>query len=174
MVLPGYIGMGEFTATSGYVPPNVSHPDALGGNPYVYLIPCGNDSMRAPTGGGGVRSWTVQDQAIPLPYNLGGTQLSSGGFFSATGSLTEQPWVTRKHQSFRAFDTAEPYLGRIPWEYTNTRLIGRSVWNSRWKIVIPASSLGSPLNANESFKRFTRSVKDIQLFLRTYSHSGNQ
>ena len=54
---------------------------------------------------------------------------------------------------------------------TNTRLIGRSVWNSRWKIVIPAYTLLS--DELDGLNRFVASVTDIQLFLRTYSNSGN-
>jgi hypothetical protein len=54
---------------------------------------------------------------------------------------------------------------------TNSRLIGRSVWNTRWKIVIPAYSLLS--DEQEGFDRFLASVKDIKLFLRTYSNAGN-
>jgi hypothetical protein len=55
--------------------------------------------------------------------------------------------------------------------FTNTRLIGRSVWNSRWKIVIPAINLLTDEKA--ALDRFVSSVTDVQLYLRTYSHSGN-
>lgn len=56
-------------------------------------------------------------------------------------------------------------------DYTNRRLIGRSVWNTNWKLVIPAQTLLA--NPQEGIERFIRSVKDIKLFLKTYSHSGN-
>lgn len=59
----------------------------------------------------------------------------------------------------------------IPTEFTNTRLIGRSVWNTQWKILIPAYSLLS--DEQKGLNRFVASVKDIKLFLRTYSNSGN-
>ena len=45
------------------------------------------------------------------------------------------------------------------------------LWNSRWKIVIPAYGLLS--NEQTALNRFSASVKDVKLFLRTYSHSGN-
>ena len=45
------------------------------------------------------------------------------------------------------------------------------MWNSQWKVVIPAYSLMR--DEQEGLNRFVRSVKDIKLFLRTYSHSGN-
>jgi hypothetical protein len=63
------------------------------------------------------------------------------------------------------------FYSSIPAEFTNTRLIGRSVWNTQWKIVIPAYTLMS--NEQEALNRFVASVKDIQLFLRSYSNSGN-
>ena len=64
-------------------------PYILSATPYVYLIPCGNDIMRAPPLGDTdtLRSWTVQDQALPLPYNLGASEFNSNQFFSANGTL---------------------------------------------------------------------------------------
>ena len=45
----------------------------LANAPRVYLIPIGEDVMRSPTRNAvETRSWTVFDQAIPLPYNGGG------------------------------------------------------------------------------------------------------
>jgi hypothetical protein len=44
-----------------------------------------------------LRSWTVHDQALPLPYNLGASAFNSTSFFDAKGSLSEQPWILRKH-----------------------------------------------------------------------------
>ena len=63
------------------------------------------------------------------------------------------------------------FYSSIPAEYTNTCLIGRSVWNTQWKIIIPAYTLLS--DEQEALNRFVASVKDIKLFLRTYSNSGN-
>jgi hypothetical protein len=120
---------------------------------------------------GKVRNWTVHDQALPLPYNLGGTDFNSTQFFNANGTLSEQPWIIRKHQAFRPVADATMFYGSVPQEFTNTRLIGRSVWNSRRKIVIPAYTLLQDEQAG--LNRFAASVKDIQLFLRTYSNSGN-
>jgi len=61
--------------------------------------------------------------------------------------------------------------GSLPTVFTNARLIGRSVWNSQWKIVIPAITLLN--NEQQGMNNFAASVKDIQLFFRTYSNSGN-
>jgi hypothetical protein len=175
IAFPGYVGMdiyadggGSFTAT-----PGSGSANSLSATPYVYLIPCGSDIMRAPPLGDTdlLRAWTVQDQALPLPYNLGANDFNSSQFFSANGTLSETPWIIRKHQAFRAVSDASYFYSRIPEEFTNRRLVGRSVWNNRWKIVIRGYTL--QLDAQDGLNRFAASVKDIQLYLRTYSHSGN-
>ena len=174
MVFPGYIGMDPFAfGTPNAGGPTSSHPNALNATPYAYLIPCGNDSLLAPAFGdtNTVRTWTVHDQALPLPYNLGATSFNTTQFYTSQGTLNEQPWILRKHQAFRPVHDPAFFYSTIPAEFTNSRLIARSVWNSQWKIVIPAYTLLN--NEQEGLNRFVRSVKDIQLFLRTYSHSGN-
>ncbi|HCN28531.1 MAG TPA: hypothetical protein DIT64_07130 [Verrucomicrobiales bacterium] len=174
IVFKGYIGMDPYAfGTPNAGGPNTSHPDALRATPYVYFIPCGYDYMLAPPLGdtNTVRAWAVHDQALPLPYNLGANDFNATQFFSANGTLSEQPWILRKHQAFRPVSDPAFFYSTMPAEFTNRRLIGRSVWNSQWKIVIPAYTLLS--NEQEGLNRFVRSVKDIQLFLRTYSHSGN-
>jgi hypothetical protein len=174
IVLVGYVGMDPYAiGTPGAGGPASSAAYALRATPYVYLIPCGSDRMLAPPLGdtNTLRSWTVHDQALPLPYNLGASAFNTTNFFNANGTLSEQPWILRKHQAFRPVSDPAFFYSNIPAEYTNTRLIGRSVWNTQWKIVIPAYSLLS--DEQEGLNRFVASVKDIQLFLRTYSNSGN-
>ena len=168
IALPGYVGMNYLGSGSAS-----SSANALSTTPYLYLIPCGSDRMLAPPLGdtNTLRSWTVHDQALPLPYNLGASAFNTTNFFNANGTLSEQPWILRKHQPFRPVSDPSLFYSSIPTEFTNTRLIGRSVWNTRWKIVIPAYSLLS--DEQEGLNRFVASVKDIKLFLRTYSNSGN-
>ncbi|MDP0490610.1 MAG: hypothetical protein Q7Q71_06135 [Verrucomicrobiota bacterium JB023] len=172
--LPGYVGMDPYasgTVTAGE--PAGDSPDALSATPYVYLIPCGTDYMLAPPLGdtNTVRAWDVQDQAFPLPFNLGADDFNDTQFLRADGTLTEQPWIVRKHQAFRPVADASFFYSRVPSEFTNTRLVGRSVWNSQWKIVIPGYTLLA--DEHDGLDRFVRSVEDIELFFRTYSHSGN-
>jgi hypothetical protein len=173
MVFKGYIGM-DNSISGGVETTGENSSLALSASPYVYLIPCGNDMMRSPPLGDNdfVRSWSVQDQALPLPYNLGAVDFNNSQFFNANGTLSEQPWIVRRHQAFRA--VGDPALfegGSPPLEFSSNRLIGRSAWNTRWKIVIPAYTLLK--NEQDGLNRFAASVKDIQLYLRTYSHSGN-
>jgi hypothetical protein len=173
IALPGYIGMDTYASGTQNGTATSTAPGALSASPYVYLIPAGRDYMRAPPLGDTdlVRSWSVADQALPLPYNLGATDFNSNQFFSANGTLSEQPWILRKHQAFRAVEDATLFYSLVPQEFTNSRLIGRSVWNGQWKIVIPAYSLLN--NEQQGMDNFIQTVGDIQLFLRTYSNSGN-
>jgi hypothetical protein len=174
IVLDGYVGMDPYAiGTPGAGGPASSEANALRATPYVYLIPCGSDRMLAPPLGdtNTLRTWTVHDQALPLPYNLGNSAFNTTNFFNANGTLSEQPWILRKHQAFRPVNDPAFFYSNIPAEYTNSRLIGRSVWNTQWKIVIPAYTLLN--DEQEGLNRFVASVKDIKLFLRTYSNSGN-
>ncbi|MBC8001263.1 MAG: hypothetical protein H7X97_01630 [Opitutaceae bacterium] len=188
VALEGYIGMDDPSANgfainsgggSSPTDPVVisTNPDALAATPYVYLIPVGVDSMRSPPLGDTsvIRSWSVADVAIPLPFNIGGSDLSAGNFWRSSDSLTEKPFIERKHQAFRpvslasVFNSSSGSLQRS--QYTNRRLIGRSVWNSKWKLVIPGRTLLE--NSDEGLDRFIRTVTDVKLHWETYSYSGN-
>lgn len=174
LVFKGYVGMDPYAVgSSGAGGPSSLAANALKATPYVYFVPCGIDRMLAPPLGdtNTVRSWTVHDQALPLPMNLGASAFNSTQLFDANGTLSEQPWILRKHQAFRPVNDPAFFYSSVPAEFTNSRLVGRSVWNTRWKIVIPAYTLLS--DEQEGLNRFVASVTDIQLFLRTYSHSGN-
>lgn len=173
IVCEGYVGMDSYAAGNPNGAPASNAPNALSATPYVYLIPCGADSMWAPPLGdqGYRRDWTVHDQALPLPFNLGNNAFSTNQYFNADGTLTSQPWIVRKHPAFRPVSDPTLFYGYFPQEFTNTRLIGRSAWNTQWKLVIPANTL--LVNEQEGMNRFVASVKDILLFLRTYSYSGN-
>ena len=76
----------------------------MSATPYIYLVPAGVDAMRSPPLGdlGTVRTWAVDDQAIPLPFNIGETDFSTNNAFLSGDSLSEDPFAIRKHQAFRA------------------------------------------------------------------------
>jgi hypothetical protein len=121
----------------------------------------------------------VDDVTIPLPFNIGGTDFSTKQLYQSSESLTEALFSIRKHQSFRPVSTTAAFAGNIygatgslqPSQYTNRRLIGRSVWNSKWKLIIPGYELLN--NPNEGLDRFIQTVTDVKLHLVTYSYSGN-
>jgi len=86
----------------------------------------------------------------------------------------------RKHQPFRPVSSANIFGTLVVYwtggelertQYANTRLLGRSVWNSKWKLIIPGRTLLN--DPNEGLDRFVRSVKDVKLYFNTYSYSGN-
>ncbi|HTG44922.1 MAG TPA: hypothetical protein VK633_10360, partial [Verrucomicrobiae bacterium] len=157
-------------------------PDALSANPYVYLIPVGVDSMRSPPLGDAsvIRTWSVDDVAIPLPFNIGGSEFSNAKLWQTKDSLTEPLFTVRKHQPFRPVSSANVFGTLVVYwtggelertQYNNTRLLGRSVWNSKWKLVIPGRTLLN--DPNEGLDRLIRSLKDVKLYFSTYSYSGN-
>jgi hypothetical protein len=182
VALVGYHGMDEPDLTS---PPDPSDwyldPLGLSATPYIYLVPVGVDSMRSPPLGdvSAVRTWTVDDLAIPMPFNIGASDFSTAALWQTGDSLTEPLFAIRKHQAFRPVSSTS-FFSRDLYgnsgtlqrsQYTNNRLVGRSVWNSQWKLVIPGRTLLN--DPNEGLDRFLQTVTDIKLHFVTYSYSGN-
>jgi len=175
VVLKGYKGMDPcLTCTfSGPGEVTTDHEDALSATPYVYLIPVGQDVMRTPPlgDGSGLRSWQVHDHALPLPFNIGDSAFSDIEYWTGAETLSEPFFQPRKHQAFRAVDNPEFFSSDHPEDFTNSRLVSRSVWNTNWKLVIPGQALlADPI---EGLDRLMRSVTDVQLYLKTYSYAGN-
>jgi hypothetical protein len=115
-----------------------------------------------------------------LPYNVGGADVDNPDWNPVRDSLREPLAQIRRYASLRAyhnngqFDESETC--------TNARLVGRSVWNSRWLLIIPGRTLLA--DPNEGIDRLVNGgalgdgtrdgngVKDITLFFQTYSLSG--
>lgn len=185
VALPGYVGMTDPATNSsdiqfggGDSPDDPQapwlHPDGLAATPYVYLIPTGVDSMRSPPLGdsGTVRTWRVSDVTVPLPFNIGASQFSTLQWWQSSDFLTEEMFSVRKHQAFRPVSDASVFgYDLSPSQFTNSRLIGRSVWNSEWKLVIPGTALLD--DPDEGLRRLIRTLQDIQLHFVTYSYAGN-
>jgi hypothetical protein len=53
----------------------------------------------------------------------------------------------------------------------SSRLIGRSVWNTKWLLIIPAGTLY--YDRGVALSAFINGVSDIKLYFQTYSYSGN-
>jgi ketosteroid isomerase-like protein len=190
VALIGYRGMGDPSANGGAVaaangtsPGDPSNwfldPLGLAATPYIYLIPVGVDSMRSPPLGdtSQIRTWNVQDLAIPMPFNIGGSEHSTKPLFQSGDSLAEPLFGIRKHNAFRpvsdiALFELVFYSDSLPrHEFIDNRLVGRSVWNSKWKLIIPGRSLLN--DPEEGLDRFIQTVKDIKINFTTYSYSGN-
>ena len=190
--MENYIGMDVISTNGGSVDgaggasptgPNAPWLDSqsLSSTPHVYLIPVGQDIMRSPPLGDGsvLRSWNVKDVTIPLPFNIGASEFSARSIWQTKDILSEELFSIRKHQAFRAVlweaadggtfsDTAPIYA---PSKIVNNRLVGRSVWNTKWKLIIPGKTLLN--DPEEGLDRFINSVSDIKLHFETYSYSGN-
>lgn len=158
---------------------------AFAATPNVYLVPAGTDVMRVPGTGGETAAFEVIDQAIPVPYPLTAAELAEAGWAPGLGGEVmgaDAETRLRKHPSFRAYYGARgerPGTGALD----ATRLTGRSVWNTRWLLVIPAGTLNADregalkafihgLDANRDGKLDVLPVSDIQIGFRTYSVSG--
>ena len=110
---------------------------------------------------------------------IGGSQFTTKRLYQSADSLSEPLFEIRKHQSFRAIGSSSSFATEaysdggyvVRSQFTNSRLIGRSVWNTQWKLVIPGRELLA--NPQEGLDRFRQTVKDIKLHFVTYSYSGN-
>ena len=184
IVLEGYNGMDNPSAntssTGGSSTADPSavflEPTALSATPHVYLIPVGLDAMRSPALGDQsvVRTWAVEDVTIPLPFNIGGSDFSTKQLYQAADSLTEDLFSIRKHQAFRPVSDASVFVENgslLPSMYTNNRLISRSVWNTKWKLVIPGRTLLN--DPEQGLNILIDTLSDIKLHFETYSYSGN-
>lgn len=144
---------------------------SLSATPRVYLFPVGMDVMRSSTPGfeGEIRQWRILDQALPVPFPLSDQQIQTPGFIPSVDSMLGQFADLRRYSDFRAyvdggdFDPAETLA--------NDRVVGRSVWNTRWVLVIPGGTLLN--NRNDGLDRFIDNVSDIKFFFQTYAYSGN-
>ena len=160
----------------------------LANTPVVYLVPVGFDRMRAPgLADGTFWNFSVVDQVIPAPWAIGREQLDSDTWMPSLTSGdydgVDSEVKIRKHPSFRAYYDA---MGGAPTDdkLDATRLIGRSVWNTRWLLVIPAGAMNADrdkalatfingVDANRDGILDQTPVRDIKIGFKTYSQSGN-
>ncbi len=154
--------------------------------PVAYLVPVGEDRMRAVGDPDTVLSWKIVDQTIPAPFAIGSTKLDDPDWtplLNGNSGGNDVGARIRKHPSFRAY-----YGGKYDEPGNDsldcTRLIGRSAWNTKWLLIIPAGAMNSDREAalaafiggvdqNRDGKLEYEGVSDIKIGLKTYSTSGN-
>jgi hypothetical protein len=138
--------------------------------PRLYLVPAGADIMRSPSGNNlETREWRVVDQKIPVPFPIGFSSLNNAGWIPMNDSLSDTFADVRRFSSFRAFHDSGIF---DPAEtITDSRLIGRSVWNTDWMLIIPGGTF--LFDPDEGLDTFISSVSDIKIFFQTYAYSGN-
>ncbi|MBX3027460.1 hypothetical protein KF840_21400 [bacterium] len=163
----------------------------LSNTPRVYLIPVGADVLRSPAAGDfRTRNWAILDQRIPVPFPIGNTTLSDLTWIPQLDSLSDPIGDIRRHSSFRAYhDSGSLDSGQVT---TESRAIARSVWNTRWVLIITGGTLladadqglntfiyGKPVAGGgtvvdpNGVARDGKGISDILIFFQTYALSGN-
>jgi len=158
---------------------------ALASTPRVYLVPAGHDVMRSPgSDGGELLAYNVVDQVVPLPFPLGSSSLDEPDWAAVYNAYTgsSDPLASiRRYPSLRAYpDQSADEEAML----SNTRLVGRSVWNTRWLLIIPAGALNADrdfalttliygADLNKDGKLEQPGILDIEVGFETYSNSGN-
>ena len=139
--------------------------------PRVYLIPVGSDIMRVPHSANPntVRVWDVLDQAIPVPLPALHSTINDARFIPLLDTLNGPSGEVRKFSSFRAYHNGAADID-LEELVTDSRLIGRSVWNTGWMLIVPGQALNA--DADEGLKRFIEQVTDISIVFETYGLSG--
>ncbi len=159
----------------------------LASQPFVYLVPTGADVLRTPSDPRNLatRQWTILDQAVPVPFALnyksGGiipSELSNPSWIPTINGVSGSAATIRRYGQLRAFDDQVAADG-----IASTRLVGRSVWNTRWLLIIPGRGLLSdpvegierflngPINAQTN-ERTGTGVTDIRIEFETYAVPG--
>jgi hypothetical protein len=138
--------------------------------PRVYLVPVGADVLRSPSGNNlETREWRVVDQKIPVPFPIGFSSLTDPTWIPINDSLSDTFADIRLFSSFRAYHDAGTF---DPTQtISDSRLIGRSVWNTDWMLIIPGGTF--LFDPNQGLDTFINSVTDIKIFFQTYAYSGN-
>jgi len=143
----------------------------LANTPRVYLVPAGMDVLRSPDATNfEVREWQVVDQKLPVPLPLTLQDVEEPDWIPIHHSLSDDIHDIRQYSAFRAYHdsgTANPN------EFTmDSRLIGRSVWNTRWVLIIPGAYMLD--DADAALNAFIQGVGDIKFTFDTYAYSGNK
>lgn len=155
-------GMG--VTFDGYSSDSVQN--GLAAAPRVYFIPAGMDIMRVSRTDSpdDIRTWKVVEQNVPVPFAATGSQLSTSGYIPLLDGLNGHLGDQRRFSDFRAYsDSAEePTM--------DTRLLGRSIWNTEWLLIIPGATLNA--DPNVGLDRFIDQVSDIKMIFDSYGQSG--
>ena len=136
-------------------------------------MPAGADVLRSPNPSDfTTREWNVVDQMVPVPFPVGEIDLQNPDWIPLNDSLSGQLGASRRFARFRAYHDAGFDVGQMT---VDSRLIGRSVWNNEWILIIPGETLKGPTLADKlaGLETFLTTVSDVKLFFQTYSYPGN-
>ena len=111
-------------------------------------------------------TWTIAAGAmiIALVAGFAMGRVTAGGSTQESSVEVEETTIPQYGDSAArdAYTTAETT--------TNSRLIGRSVWNTEWLLIIPGGTL--LFDPDTGLDTFLNEVTDIKLFFQTYSYTG--
>lgn len=158
----------------------------LTNTPRVYLVPVGADVLRSPSDDlFTTREWQVVDQALPVPFPLAEADFDDPNWIPINDTLSDSFAKIRRIGSYRAYHSdgsGTPVLAETTFD---SRLVGRSVWNRKWLLIIPGGTLLSDPNEGlDTFingllipdgggERDGNGVSDIEIFFSTYAYTGN-
>ncbi len=143
----------------------------LSTSPRVYLIPVGADIMRVSNSQEQeIRIWDVVTQRIPVPFTINQQQLNAESYIPSVDSLDGLFAEIQRFGDFRAYPTVDGVSSTSDEFTSDSRLIGRSVWNTRWMLIIPGGTLNGDPDAG--LEAFIDTVSDIMLEFETYSNTG--
>lgn len=154
----------------------------LAQTPRIYMFPTGADVLRSPSADDfSTREWQVVDQAIPIPFPVGQQDLDRFDWLPIVDNISGSPTEIRRYGRFPAYHFTEPFDDSQV--IADSRLVGRSVWNRRWLLIIPGGTfLADPENGLETFingqlipgsdDRDGQGVDDILIFFKTYAYTG--
>ena len=143
----------------------------LATTPRAYLVPIGNDYLRESSAPNPfTRVWSVNEQRIPTPFVINQSAITAPGYIPTLNGVDGAYGELRRHGDFRMYhDNGSPEADDSELVF-NSRLVGRSVWNSEWMLVIPGAGLHA--NPLTGVTRLAETIGDIRLHFQTYSHQG--
>ncbi|MBC8447965.1 MAG: right-handed parallel beta-helix repeat-containing protein [Chloroflexi bacterium] len=143
--------------------------DRLAQTPRVYLLPAGSDVVRPRNTSGTLRYWNIVEQMLPVPHPIGQADLENPDWIARNDGLDGQLFAIKPYTRFRAY----PFTSDFSADEmnTDTRLIGRSVWNTEWLLVIPGTTLLA--DPQVGIERFIEDVDDVYIYFQTYAYAGN-
>lgn len=158
----------------------------LTNTPRVYLLPVGADILRSPSDDSfTTREWQIVDQALPVPFPLAESDFDDPNWIPMNDTLSDSFTQIRRIGSYRAYHSDGSGLINLAETTFDSRLVGRSVWNRKWLLIIPGGTLlANPDTGLDTFihgrlipggggERDGNGVSDIQLFFSTYAYTGN-
>ncbi len=140
----------------------------LAQTPRVYLLPGGQDVLRPRNSEGTLYYWNVTEQLMPLPYPITRQDMENPNWIPSINGLQGEFLKIKPYADMRAYVyTADLQPSEMN---TDTRLIGRSVWNTDWVLVIPGATLLA--DPEMGIDRFIQDVDDIFVYFQTYAYAG--